>query len=163
MRLLRWIIPTLVFGLLVFGLVACGPTRKSVFPPTVSIQQLAVLPDGQWQLTLRIQNNSYVGMDFRSLEGQLQIAELAPVRLHGNFELDIPELAGDVIRLDVLPTTAMTGALQAIADKGSAAALAYRISGSTSATPEQDSKSRSFDFSGKDWISAVPGIPHTYR
>lgn len=163
MRLLRRIIPTLVFGLLVFGLAACGPAKKSVFPPTVSIQQLVVLPDGQWQLTVRIQNNSYVGMKFQALEGELQIAELASVRLHGAFDLDVPELAGDVIRLDVLPTTAMTRALQAIADKGSAAALAYRISGSTRASNEQDSKPRSFDFTGKDWISAVPGIPHTYR
>lgn len=158
MRLLRWIIPVLLLGL-----AACGPAKKSVFPPTVSIQQLVVLPDGQWQLTVRIQNNSYAGMEFRSLDGQLQIAELGPVRLHGTFELDIPQLAGDVTNLKLWPTAAMSQALQAIADKGSAAALAYRISGSTVAKPEQESKARAFDFSGNDWISAVPGIPHTFR
>jgi hypothetical protein len=59
--------------LLAAGLVACGPPKKSVFPPTVSIQQL-LLPDGEWQLTLRIQNNSYGEMDFKSLDGQLQVA-----------------------------------------------------------------------------------------
>lgn len=158
MHLLRWIIPFLFLGL-----AACGPTKKSVFPPTVSIQQLLVLPDGQWQLTVRIQNNSYASMDFRSLDGQLQVAELVPVRLHGTFDLDIPGLAGDVIQLKVLPTVAMTQALQAIAGKGSAGSLAYRVSGSTSARPEQESKPRSFEFNGNDWISAVPGIPDTYR
>jgi hypothetical protein len=89
-----------------------------VFPPTVSIQQLQVLPNGQWQLTVRIQNNSYGEMDFNSLEGQLQIGTLIPIRLHATFELDVPALVGDVIQLDVLPTTAMTQALQAIANKG---------------------------------------------
>ncbi|WP_350015874.1 hypothetical protein ABNK63_13075 [Rhodanobacter sp. IGA1.0] len=158
MRLLRWIIPVLMLGL-----AACGPARKSVFPPTVSIQQLVVLPGGQWQLTVRIQNNSYAGMKFSSIDGQLQIAELVPVRLHANFDLDIPELAGDVVRIDVLPTSAMSQALAAIAGKGSAGSLAYRVSGSTTAKPEQEDKPRSFDFNGSDWISAVPGIANTYR
>lgn len=159
MRLLRWIIP----ALLLVALAACGPAKKSVYPPSVSIQQLVVLPNGQWQLTVRIQNNSYGGMDFKSLDGQLQIAALVPIRLHATFDLDIPELAGDVVRLDVLPTTAMSQALQAIADKGSAGALEYRVSGSASAKPEQEDKARAFDFNGNDWISAVPGIPNTYR
>ncbi|MHB1057752.1 MAG: hypothetical protein ACYC0F_07715 [Rhodanobacter sp.] len=158
MRLLRWIIPALLLAL-----AACGPAKKSVYPPNVSVQQLVVLPNGQWQLTVRIQNNSYAGMDFKSLDGQLQVAELVPVRLHATFDLDIPALAGDVIQLDVLPTTAMTQALQAIAGKGSAGALAYRVSGSSSARPEQEDKPRAFDFSGNDWLSPVPGIPDTYR
>ena len=158
MRLLRWLAPALLLGL-----AACGPAKKSVFPPTLSIQQLVVLPDGQWQLTVRIQNNSYAGMDFKSLDGQLQVAELVPVRLHAAFDLDIPDLAGDVVQLKLLPTAAMSQALQAVAAKGSGGALAYRISGSTSAKPEQEDKPRSFDFNGNDWISPVPGIPDTYR
>ncbi|HWX65381.1 MAG TPA: hypothetical protein VNZ27_03035 [Rhodanobacter sp.] len=149
--------------LLTAGLIACGPAKKSVYPPNVSIQQLSVLPGGQWQLTVRIQNNSYGEMDFKSLDGQLQIAELVPVRLHANFKLDVPALNGDVIQLDVLPTTAMAQALQTIAGKGSSGRLAYRVSGSASAKPEQEDKPRTFDFNGNDWISPVPGIPNTYR
>jgi hypothetical protein len=158
MRLLRWIILVLLLGL-----AGCGPATKSVFPPALSIQQLVVLPNGQWQLTVRIQNNSYAGMKFTALDGRLQIAELVPVRLHANFDLEIPQLAGDVLRVDVLPTTAMSQALQAIAGKGSAGSLAYRISGSTSAKPEQEKQPRSFDFNGNAWLSAVPGIANTYR
>ena len=145
------------------GLVACGPAKKSVFPPTLSIQQLTVLPNGQWRLTLRIQNNSYGDMDFKSLEGQLQIGALAPIRLHGNFDRDIPALAGDVLPLDVLPTTAMSQALQAAAPRGSAGSVAYRIQGSTHAKPEQEKQARDFDFDGNGWISPVPGIPNTWR
>jgi hypothetical protein len=159
MRLLRWILP----ALLSIGLVACGPPKKSVFPPTVSIQQLKVLSNGQWRLTVRIQNNSYGEMDFRSLDGQLQIAALLPVRLHANFVRDIPALAGDVIDIDVLPTDAMAQALKAIAGKGSAGSVGYRVSGSARAKPEQEKEQRDFDFSGNDQLSPVPGIADTYR
>jgi hypothetical protein len=162
-RLLQGFLLVLLTAGLVAGLTACGPTKKSVYPPTVSIQQLSVLPGGQWQLTVRIQNNSYAEMDFKSLDGQLQIAELVPVRLHAVFKRDIPALTGDVIQLDVLPTVAMAQALQTIAGKGSSGTLAYRVDGSASAKPEQEDKPRDFDFNGNDWISPVPGIANTYR
>ena len=145
------------------GLIACGPARKSVYPPTVTIQQLAVLANGQWQLTLRIQNSSYGEMDFTSIEGRLQIAQLVPVRLHADFERSIPALSGDVVQIQILPTAEMKQLEQAIATKGSAGSLAYRISGSAIATPEQEHKPRSFDFDGNAWISPVPGIAHTWR
>jgi hypothetical protein len=149
--------------LLTAGLVACGPPKKSVFPPTVSIQQLKLLPDGEWQLTVRIQNNSYGEMDFKSLDGQLQVAELVPVRLHATFELDIPALVGDVITIEVLPTAQMVKTLQAVNAKGSAGSLAYRVNGSANAKPEQEKQTRDFDFSGNDFLSPAPGIPDTFR
>ena len=153
------------FLLILLGavLVACGPAKKSVFPPTLSIQQLTVLPNGQWRLNLRIQNNSYGEMDFKLLEGQLQIGTLAPIRLHSTVERDIPELAGDVVQLDVLPTASMTQALQDVAGKGSAGSVAYSIKGTTHAKPEQEKQVRDFDFDGNGWISPVPGIPNTWR
>lgn len=159
MRLLRWILP----AVLALGLVACGPPRKSVFPPAVSIQQLQVQPGGLWHLTVRIQNNSYGEMDFTSLEGTLQVAQLEPVRLHGTFKRDIPALSGDVIELDLLPTPQMSKALADTAAKGSAGSLAYRVSGTARAKPEQEDQPRDFDFSGNDWLSPVPGIAGTFR
>lgn len=159
MRFLRWIIPLT----LLLGLVACGPPRKSVFPPAVSIQQLVAQPNGTWKLTLRIQNNSYGEMDFRSIEGELKMADGVPVRLHGQFVRDIPAFAGDVIELDVLPTAAMNDALKANAAKGSAGSVPYSVSGSASAKPEQEDQPRDFDFRGNDWLSPVPGIANTWR
>ncbi|MEO7071969.1 MAG: hypothetical protein ABI300_02935 [Rhodanobacter sp.] len=158
MRLLRWVIPVLLLGL-----VACGPTKKSVFPPTVTIQQLVAQASGQWRLTLRIQNNSYAGMDFSVIDGRLQMAEQVPVRVHQTFDRDIPALAGDTINVDILPTAAMAQALAASASKGSAGALAYRLSGIATAKPEQEKQPRNFDFNGTDWLSPVPGIAHTWR
>jgi len=145
------------------GLAACGPPRKSVFPPTVTVQQMTVRPDGEWHLVVRIQNNSYTGMTFHSIDGALQVANGVPVRLHADFKRGIPALSADVIELDVLPTPAMSTALAAVAAKGSAGSLAYHVYGTTNATPDQDKKTRDFDFHGSDWLSPVPGIPNTYR
>lgn len=158
-RLLR----CLVLVALAAGLVACGPPRKSVFPPTLSVQQLEVRPNGTWHLTVRIQNNSYGEMDFKSLDGQLQVAGLVPVRLHATFQRDIPAFAGDVLPLDLLPTPEMAKALAAVEAKGSAGSLPYRISGRASAKPEQEKQARDFEFDGNEWLSPVPGIPHTFR
>jgi len=159
MRFLRWIVPLS----LALGLTACGPPRKSVFPPTLSIQQLVLQPGGAWRLTVRIQNNSYGGMDFSALDAQLAMADSVPVRVHGSFDRDIPAFAGDVVQIDVLPTAAMSKALTASAAKGSAGALPYTLAGSVRATPEQEKEARDFDFSGKDWLSPAPGIARTWR
>lgn len=160
---MRRLLQSLLVLLLGGALLACGPPRKSVFPPSVTIQQLVVLPGGPWRLTLRIQNNSYGEMDFTTLDGQLQIGDQVPVLLRARFTRDIPALSGDVIDLDVLPAPAMARALQAINAKGSAATLSYRISGSMTAKPEQEKKPRDFDFKGTNWLSPVPGIARTYR
>jgi hypothetical protein len=158
----------LAIVLLVGVLSACGPQRQSVFPPTVTVQQMRVQPDGTWELTLRFQNNSYTGMDYQSIEGQLQIAQGLPVRLHAKFDLDVPSLAGDVLQVSILPTTAMSQALQAVAAKGSAGSLAYTIRGIVHCQPNledhPDNKNpRDFPFKHDDFLSPVPGIANTYR
>ncbi|HEY9134001.1 MAG TPA: hypothetical protein VIM98_19785 [Dyella sp.] len=158
-RLLRLI----ALGALAAGLAACGPPKKSVFPPTVTIQEMAVRPDGQWLLTVRIQNNSYGSMDFHSLDGELKVADGIPVRLHASFDLDIPAFAGDVTQVNVLPTADMSAAIKTLATKGSAGSLAYSLTGRTRAKPEQEKEVRDFAFHGNDWFSPVPGIPNTYR
>ena len=154
--------------LLIGVLAACGPQRQSVFPPTLSIQQMRLQPDGTWELTLRFQNNSYTGMDYQSLEGQLQVAQGIPVRLHAKFDLDVPSFAADVIQVSVLPTTEMSKALQAVSAKGSAGSLAYTIRGIVHCMPNledhPDNKNpRDFPFKHDDFLSPVPGIANTYR
>ncbi|MFC5743821.1 hypothetical protein [Dyella tabacisoli] len=160
---MKRVLRCIAMGALVAGLVACGPPRKSVFPPAVSIQEMNVRPDGQWRLTLRIQNNSYSGMGFHSIEGELKVADGVPVRLHHSFDLDIPAFAGDVTQIDVLPTTEMNQALKAVAAKGSAGSLPYSVIGHSNAKPEQEKENRDFDFHGSGWLSPVPGISNTYR
>ena len=164
MRLLR----CLVLLALAAGLAACGPQRKSVFPPSLTVQQMQVLPNGMWRLTVRIQNNSYGGMDFSVINGSLQVASEMPVRLHAAFDLDIPSFAGDVTTIDVLPTPAMASALAAVAAKGSAGSLAYAIGGTIHAQPDladhpDNKNAQDFPFQHNDFLSPVPGIANTFR
>jgi predicted small lipoprotein YifL len=148
---------------LVAGLVACGPPKKSVFPPTITIQEMTVQPDGQWRVTVRIQNNSYGGMEFHSFDGLLKVADGTPVRLHARFDLDIPAFAADVTQVNLLPTPDMTAALKAAAVKGSAGSVPYSVDGAANAKPEQEKDVRDFSFHGTDALSPVPGIPNTWR
>ena len=149
-------------------LTACGPQRQSVFPPTITIQQMKVEPSGAWQLSLRIQNNSYTGMNYQSIEGSLQMAQSVAVRVHATFDLDIPTFAGDTVQVDVLPTPQMSQALQAIAGKGSAGSLPYTLSGIVHCVPNledrPDNKNpRDFPVTSNAFLSPVPGVPNTYR
>lgn len=160
---MRSLLRCIALGVLMIALAACGPARKSVFPPTISIQEMTVRPDGQWQLTVRIQNNSYAGMNFSTIDGELKVAELVPVRLHSSFNLDIPAFAGDVTQVRLLPTAEMKAALQAAAAKGSSGSVAYAVSGKATALPEKEDKPRDFPFHGNDWLSPVPGIANTWR
>ena len=164
MRLLR----CLALLLLAAGLAACGPQRQSVFPPSLTVQQMQVQPNGMWRLTVRIQNNSYGGMDFSAIDGTLQVASGIPVRVHTTFQRDIPSFAGDVVAVDVLPTPAMSQALVAAAAKGSGGSLAYALRGTIHAQPDladhPDKKNpQDFPFQHDDFLSPVPGIANTYR
>jgi hypothetical protein len=163
-RLLHGLALLLTFVLLA----ACGPQRQSVFPPTVTIQQMRVLPDGAWQLTLRFHNNSYTGMNYQSIEGRLQVAQGMAVRVHATFDLDVPSFSGDVVQVEVLPTPDMGQALQAVAAKGSAGSLPYALSGVVHCTPNledhPDNKNpRDFPVNSNSFLSPVPGVPHTFR
>lgn len=144
-------------------LVACGPPKKSVFPPTVTIQQMHATPGQPWKLTLRVSNNSYGEMDFKSLDASLRIADLPAVQLSQVVDLDVPAIAADVIEVQLTPSAPMSAALASVAAKGSGGSLSYAINGAMTAKPEQEKAPRSFEFQAHDWLSPVPGIPDTYR
>lgn len=159
MRPSRWILP----ALLLLGLLGCGTPRKSVFPPAVSVQQLHVNPDGSWRMQVRLQNNSYTGMNFQALHLTMTVNQQPAATLDASLDLDIPEFAADVTHINVKPSAPAAAALAAIVDKGSAGSMAYALKGSVTAQPDKASKPRSFDVAGHDWLSPVPGIPNTFR
>jgi hypothetical protein len=149
--------------MLALGLVACGPPKKSVFPPVVTIQELHATPGQPWRMVLRVQNNSFGEMDFSSLDATVHVGDEPPLVVSKTMTLDIPAFAADVIEVQLNPTAPMSAALAAVAVKGSAGSLPYRIDGWMSARPEQEKKQRPFPFQAKDWLSPVPGIENTYR
>ncbi len=153
-------------GVLLLCLAGCGPTRKSVFPPLLSVQQLHLQSDGSWDVTLHIQNNSYTGMTFTQLHLHMMLQGHDAGTLDKTLSLAIPQLAADVTHVHLDPRTDAARALAAIANKGSSASVTYRFKGSVSAIPDQekDKPPRTFQLdSKKDWLSPVPGIANTFR
>lgn len=158
-RLPQWLVPVL----LLVALTGCSPPRKSMFPPTLSVQSLHVGAHGTWHMQLRILNNSYGGMDFHRLQVTMNIDKQPAAHIDTRFDMTIPALSADVTEVDVTPSAAAAAALAAIAGKGSSGGLAYTLEGTATATPEHADKPREFKVRSHDWLSAVPGIADTYR
>lgn len=158
-RVLRWFVPALLLA----ALTACSPPRESVFPPAARIQELHIQPDGHWQLTLRIQNNSYTSMRFTTVNLRMMLNKQDAGTLTASPNLDIPQFAADVVDLQLTPSPAAAAALSAIANKGSSVSISYILKGSITATTEHDKKPRDFDIDRHDWLSPVPGIDNTFR
>lgn len=125
-----------------------GPVMK-VHPSSASIQQLAVQPDGDWKITLRIQNFSTMSMHYRALDAKLRIAGSDVGEIRFAPDMDIVANNGDVIET-ILKTSAK---LPASGD------FAYQLKG-TIDTSEPKANFR-LDYSSR--LSPVPGVPNTYR
>ena len=131
-------------------LAACssGPVRK-VHPSTASIQQLAILPDGEWQLGLRIENFSTVPMHYEVLDAKLSIDGTEAGEIHVAPDIDIVANSGDVVTARLRPGMQ----LRSDVDFG------YRLEGTIRTTDPR----ASFKFERSSRLSPVPGIPDTWR
>jgi len=142
--------PVLALLAIISLLAACssGPVRK-VHPSTASIQQLAVLPDGHWKITLRIQNYSTFAMHFSGVDAKLDVDGKAAGQVTAAPDLDIVGNNGDVITV-TLPTTAK---LPASGD------FTYQLKG----TIDTSEPKETFKFDTSSRLSPVPGVANTYR
>ncbi|HEX6614499.1 MAG TPA: LEA type 2 family protein [Rhodanobacteraceae bacterium] len=152
---LRWLIPAMAM----LALSGCGPGTK-LQPPAASIQQLQVLSDGQWQLTLRIQNYSYdTGMHVYALDADLDLAGKRAGHITVSPGLDIPAMSADTATATITPDAE---ARTALADaKGNA--VAYQLKGAMNVGKGETGTPRHFDLDGKGYISPVPGVANTWR
>ncbi|MCK9539747.1 hypothetical protein [Dokdonella sp.] len=130
------------------GACSSGPPRK-IHPSTASIQQLAVLPDGQWNLTLRIENFSNVPMHYDTLDATLSIDGVAAGELHARPDITITGNSGEVVEARLQATTRLPAGRD----------FAYRIEGRIRTS---DPKAN-FDFERTSRLSPVPGVAGTWR
>lgn len=147
MKLLRRVVALVALCILA----ACGggPVKR-VSPPTASVQELTVQPDGRWHLLVRVQNFSNVSMRFDRLEATLAVTGKEIGKLSLPIALDIAPTSADVIEATLAPTA---GA------RLEAAELAYELKGRiTTSEPKGD-----FAFERASRLSPVPGLAHTWR
>ncbi|MGH8212878.1 MAG: LEA type 2 family protein [Rhodanobacteraceae bacterium] len=152
---LRWLLP--VAALLVLS--ACGSGTK-LQPPTASIQQLQALPNGQWAVTLRVENYSYdTAMHVYALDADLKIGGADAGHVAVSPGLDIPAMNADTATTTIMPGTGAGAALASA--KGNA--IAYELKGHLNVGKGESGKSQSFDLDGKGYLSPVPGVANTWR
>jgi hypothetical protein len=145
--LLRHILALLMITSLI---AACssGPVRK-VHPSTASIQQLAVLPDGHWKITLRIQNYSTFSMHFSGIDAKLTVDGKDAGQVTAAPDLDIVGNNGDVIDVTLAPATKPPA-------NGD---FTYQLKG----TIDTSEPKETFKFDTSSRLSPVPGVVNTYR
>ena len=85
-------------------LAGCGPPLHPINPPSASIQQVDVLPDGRWKVQIRIENFSDKTQHYTTFKAELRVSGLAAPDLTLNPDLDIPGDNADIVEAVVTPS-----------------------------------------------------------
>lgn len=81
-------------------LAACASEPpKRINPPTVSVQRLAMLGSGSFDVELRLQNHSDVTMHFADIDLQLRIAGIDAGRLQATPDIDVTPHNAEIVNL----------------------------------------------------------------
>jgi hypothetical protein len=139
-------------------LAACaGGPKRIINPPRASVQELAVQNDGQWRLSMRLQNFSNVPTGFADVDAMLEVGGQAgfPVRLQPAIVVG-PESADVAVLTLVPPAAAKTAVAAALAEGRS---VRYRITGKIVTSDPRGS----FRFEYDSALSPVPGLAGVMR
>jgi hypothetical protein len=138
-------------------LAGCSPPLHPINPPSASIQQLDVLPDGRWKVQIRIENFSDKTVHYSTFKAALRVSGVAVADISLAPEIDIPGVNADIIETTVAPSQDVSRAFALdIRQPGGAP---YELSGMIG-IPEAG---KDFRFEHKSRLSPVPGIPNQYR
>lgn len=140
-------------------LAACASTPKPrMFPPNASVQELKVLPDGSWEVALRVQNVARLGIRVSTVEATLRVGDVEATRIKQTLDLSIPASSAERIALTIAPSAGAADAVSLALSEGRS--LSYAIEGSI-ATVEPSRRNDRFSFSSQ--LSPAPGLPGTLR
>jgi hypothetical protein len=140
-------------------LAGCGgnPDRKQINPPRASIQQLTVLPNGQWKLVMRLQNFSNRSTKFGTVSALLTFAGQDAGTVSATPAMDIGPSAADTVETTLTPAL---GAKLAVASALSASqSIRYRLKGQIQTTQRGDA----YDFEYESSLNPAPGLPGVMR
>jgi hypothetical protein len=154
-----------VFAVLIVAafVVSCSPTKR-VFPPSASIQQLSVLPDGHWQVDIRLQNFSEVSVHYSTLNAQLTIAGITAGELKSSPNMDIAGGYADVDQVNLVAAAAASQPLLAASASGTDIGVAYTIKGKIVVSDPKDATSiHEYPFEHSSRLTPIPGLTNVYR
>ncbi len=149
----------LVTAMLVGLLAACGGNgvRKQVNPPRASLQQLAVQPDGQWQLAVRLQNFSNVPTTISSVSVKLSVSGQDAGILALSPAMTIGPESADVVTTLFRPS--LEAKLQVASALSAGQSVRYAVSGTIVTSEPKGSYPVSYDSS----LNPAPGLNGVLR
>jgi predicted small lipoprotein YifL len=139
------------------ALAACGAPTHPINPPSASIQQLDVLPDGRWKIQFRLENFSDQTVHYATFKADLRVGGEAAGTIDLNPDMDIPGENADIVQTVLVPGADARKAFAA--DIGKPTGAAYELKG----TIEIPAADKTFKFEHKSRLSPVPGIANAYR
>ena len=138
-------------------LAGCAPPPHPINPPSASIQQLDILPDGRWKVQIRIENFSDKTQHYTTIKADLRVSGIAAADITMNPDLDVPGYNADIVETIFAPSADLTRSFSMDVRQPSGAP--YELHG----TITIPAAGKDFKFEHHSRLSAVPGIPNEYR
>jgi hypothetical protein len=145
---------------LLLPLAACGGggmEKKQINPPRASVQQLTVLPNGQWRLVLRLQNFSNRATKFEAVNANLKFGGHDAGAVAVSPNMDIGPQSADTIETTIVP--ALEAKLAVASALSAGASVRYRIAGQIDTTQ----RGGNYDFEYESSLNPAPGLPGVLR
>ena len=144
----------------VLALPACGGgdgTRPRLNPPRASVQQLTVLPNGQWKLVLRLQNFSNRATDFSSINGNLRFGGHSAGGVSASPNINIGPEAADTVEATMTPSVEAKMAVAAALSASQS--VRYEFEGQI----QTSQRNGAYDFKYESSLNPAPGLPGVLR
>lgn len=147
--------------LVLAALCACSSApSKRISPPGVRVSQLQVQADGQWELQLRLHNNSGMAMRFDQVRLELRSGEQLLASIDARPALSVGAESGDTHVLTVTPDAQARLLVAGVLADGSA--LPYQLRGQATAAPV-DGRGRDYPLNFSSTLYPAPGLPGVLR
>ncbi|KFN44949.1 LEA type 2 family protein [Arenimonas oryziterrae] len=153
------LVSRLCFALVLVTLLAgCfGGVRKQINPPRASIQELAAQANGQWRITIRLQNFSNIPTNFDTVTARLNIAGQDAGAIVFSPALNIGPESADVFTTTIAPPLAAKATVaSALASRQ---AVRYTLSGKIATHDPR----REDSFSYESVLNPAPGLNGVLR
>jgi uncharacterized lipoprotein YmbA len=141
-----------------FALAGCaGGGSRQINPPRASVQELAVQADGQWRISVRLQNFSSVPTGFADVTAELVVGEQPAGTLHLAPALTVGPESADVAVVTIAPQPGAKAAVAAALPSG----RSVRDRGSGRIVTREPKGSYPFEYDSA--LSPVPGLAGVLR
>src|SRR5687768_18562624 len=119
----------LLLATLVLAACGGGGVKQRLFPPSASIQELAVQPDGSWKMKVRVQNFSNVAITVERVDAALTIGAADAGRVVLTPKLSVGPETAEVFDTSIMPLSAASLLVQSAANKRMYGQVAYTLAG----------------------------------